>query len=71
MQTPNQIFHTRLNLALNRHNSTLKSVAQVSGYSYDYIRRVRQNPIPNPGLTFIWAMARTLKVSPAWLAGFE
>ena len=67
--TVNQSFQIRLRHALQSHKISV--IARRSGYDENYIRSLREGRKSNPTISFVWAVAGALGVSPAWLLGLE
>ncbi len=71
MRTPQQYLLERLKPALDESGLKRSTIAERSGYSMDYIRAIANGHQMNPSVTFVWAVARVIGVSPSWLLGWE
>lgn len=71
MDTPNKILKARLAQLKVESKLTWPQIESESGYSANYIQKILRGKRINPTITFVWAMARTFKVTPASMLGWE
>jgi len=69
--TINSTFRDRLAQAIEADGRKRETIAERSGYSASYIRRILRGIQQNPTISFAAAMAETLSVSVSWLLGVE
>lgn len=67
--TINKTFQQRLNFAVKESGLSLDSIAYLSGYSANYIRRLKNGIMDNPTISVVWAVAGALSIEPLWLLG--
>ncbi len=68
---PQNTFRSRLKQACVASCLKDHEIAQRSGYSMSYINQLRYTDRSVPTTACVEALAETLKVEPAWLAGWE
>lgn len=66
-----QLLATRLGLAIQLSTLEKRQIAKKSGYSREYTTAIVRGARRNPTLNYVQAMAQTLGVDPAWLAGWD
>lgn len=63
------IFRQRLIVAINNSGLSLDKIGYLSGYSANYIRRLKNGHMSNPTISLVWSLADALEVNPYWLLG--
>ena len=67
--TVNDVFRERLLAAVKDSGLSMDKIGYLSGYSPNYILRLKNGHMSNPTISLVWAVANALDVSPYWLLG--
>ena len=61
----------RIKTARKQRHMTLDAVAGATGFSKSHICDMEKGRSRNPSIRLVWALARALGISPAWLLGAD